>query len=76
MGIVSNIKQIVKNNRYIRGIYFLYHNYFGYSRKQFGYIADDVTLTPPLTITNPKNVFLYVIMVCAMPRYILLTPNL
>lgn len=49
----------LKNNRFIRGIYFLYRNYFGYSRKSFGYIGEDVTLTPPLTITNPKNVFLY-----------------
>lgn len=49
----------IKNNRFIRGVYCLYRNYFGYSRKKFGYIADNVTLTPPLTITNPKNVFLY-----------------
>lgn len=54
-----NILTSFKNNRFIRGLYFLYHNYFGYSRKRFGYIADNVTLTPPLTITNPKNVFLY-----------------
>lgn len=54
-----NILTSFKKNRFVRGIYFLYRNYFGYSRKKFGYIADDVTLTPPLTITNPKNVFLY-----------------
>jgi acetyltransferase-like isoleucine patch superfamily enzyme len=28
-------------------------------RSKFGYITDDVTLIPPLTIPNPKNVFLY-----------------
>lgn len=28
-------------------------------RTKFGYIADDVTLMPPLTFANPKNVFLY-----------------
>lgn len=55
MGLIQSIKK----NRFIRGLYFLYQNYFGYSRKSFGYIADDVTLTPPLVITNPKNVFLY-----------------
>lgn len=59
MGVKSPLKHRVRNNRFIRGLYFLYHNYFGYSRKRFGYIADDVTLTPPLTITNPQNVFLY-----------------
>lgn len=28
-------------------------------RSKFGYITDDVTLIPPLTIPNPKNIFLY-----------------
>lgn len=28
-------------------------------RTKFGYIADDVTLMPPLTFANPKNIFLY-----------------
>ncbi len=28
-------------------------------RSKFGYIADDVTLVPPLTLSNPKNIFLY-----------------
>lgn len=58
MGSTSIINKI-KGNRFIRGIYFLYRHYFGYSRKSFGYIGEDVILTPPLTITNPKNVFLY-----------------
>lgn len=53
------LKNRIKNNRFVRGFYFLYRNYFGYSRKSFGYIADNVTLTPPLVITNPQNVFLY-----------------
>lgn len=28
-------------------------------RSKYGYIADDVTLVPPLDINNPKNIFLY-----------------
>lgn len=56
---MSIIKKI-KNNRFIRGLYFLYRDYFGgLKRSSFGYIADDVTLMPPLRIANPKNVFLY-----------------
>lgn len=50
----------IKNNRFIRGVYFLYRDYFGsLKRSKFGYIADDVTLAPPLRIANPKNVYLY-----------------
>ena len=56
----AQIKQWTKTNRFIRGIYFLWEDYFGScNRKRFGYIADDVILRPPLRISNPKNVFLY-----------------
>ena len=49
-----------KRNRFVRGAYFLYRDYFGScNRRKFGYIADDVTLMPPLRISNPENVFLY-----------------
>lgn len=54
------VSQKIKNNRFIRGLYFFYRNYFGCcKRSKFGYIADDVMLTPPIKIDNPKNVFLY-----------------
>lgn len=50
----------IKKNRFVRGIYFLYRDYFGdMKRSRFGYIADDVTLMPPLRISNPENVYLY-----------------
>ena len=54
------LNSILRTNRFVRGIYFLYRDYFGScKRSHFGYIADDVTLMPPLRIDNPKNVFLY-----------------
>lgn len=37
----------IKNNRFIRGFYFLIKTYFGFKRKSFGYIADNVIITPP-----------------------------
>ncbi len=49
----------LKRNRYIKGLYMLYKTYFICSRKKFGYIADDVTLIPPIFISNPSNVYLY-----------------
>ena len=55
-----NVIRKIKQNRFLRGFYFLYRDYFGsMKRSSFGYIADDVTLMPPLRIANPKNVFLY-----------------
>lgn len=48
----------LKNNRIIRGIYFLYKSYFGYGRNSFGCIADDVVITPPLTVSNPRNLYI------------------
>lgn len=54
------LNSILRTNRFVRGVYFLYRDYFGCcKRSRFGYIADDVTLMPPLRIDNPKNVFLY-----------------
>ena len=48
----------LKSNRFIRGIYFWYRSYFGHSRKSFGCIANNVTLTPPITVSNPKNLYI------------------
>lgn len=52
--------QKLKNNRFVRGIYLLYQDYFGCcKRSRFGYIGKNVTLLPPLRINKPQNVFLY-----------------
>lgn len=57
---LKTLKRLLKNNRFIRGIYFLYRDYFGCcKRKRFGYFGDNVTLMPPLRIDKPQNVFLY-----------------
>lgn len=52
------LKSKIKNNRFVRGLYFLYKAYFGYSRKSFGYIADRVVLSPPLTVSNLHNLYI------------------
>lgn len=54
-----SLKERIKNNRFVVGLFFLYRRYFGYPRKAFGYIGEKVSLTPPLEISKPKNVFLY-----------------
>ena len=53
------LKDKIKNNRFIRGFYTLYRRYFGYNRKRFGFVGDRAKLIPPLNIFNPQNVFLY-----------------
>lgn len=52
--------QKIKSNYIVRGLFFLYRDYFrDCKRSRFGYIGDNVTLMPPLRIDNPQNVFLY-----------------
>ena len=46
--------------RFARGLKYLYCSYVkSLDRRNFGKIDDTVHLEPPLTFSNPKNVFLY-----------------
>lgn len=54
MVIINRIKQ----NRFLKGLYCLCRDYFGYSRRRFGYIAPDSLITPPIKITKPENCYL------------------
>lgn len=53
------IMQILKNNIYIRGLYFAYHRYFGFRRSKFGYCDRSVVLTPPIEMNKLSNIYLY-----------------
>lgn len=55
----KSLKTRLKENVFLRGMKYLYNSYFGYSRSKFGYCGENVTLNPPLTLSNPKNIFLY-----------------
>lgn len=52
------MKKLFKRNRFLRGLYCLCRDYFGYSRKKFGYIAPDSFISPPIKITRPGNCYL------------------
>lgn len=52
------VSRKLKDNRYLRGLYFFLHDYFGWKRRRFGHIADSVVLTPPIFATS-KNVYIY-----------------
>lgn len=53
------MKSQLKKNLNLRSLYMIWKRYFGIKKKRFGYCAKDVTLTPPILITNPSNVYLY-----------------
>lgn len=48
----------LKNNRFVRGLYFLYKSYFGYGKKSFGHIGKNVTISPPLAVSNIGNLYI------------------
>lgn len=52
------LKKRLRNNRFLRGIYCWWRDYTSYSRKRFGYIADDSYVTPPIKIIRPENCYL------------------
>ena len=54
-----NIGRKIKDNRFLRGIYFLWmRNFGGLKRRNFGYISDNVILSPPLS-GNLNNIYIY-----------------
>lgn len=56
---IDAIKKKIKNNRFIRGLYFGYRSRFGYPPSHFGHLCPGATFTPPMHIINPKNIFIY-----------------
>lgn len=48
----------LKNNRYIRGIYFFFKSLIVPSNKAFGNIGKHVILTPPFYVGNPNNIII------------------
>jgi acetyltransferase-like isoleucine patch superfamily enzyme len=48
----------LKNNRFVRGLYFFYKSYFRVKKRSFGKFGANVILTPPYYFGNPKNIFI------------------
>ena len=59
--IIKNMSVIkrLSSNPTLRGLWTFYREYLGISKRKFGYVGSDVTLIPPLCLSNPKNIFLY-----------------
>lgn len=52
------ITRIIRNSVIVRGLFFLWKDYFGWRRNRFGHIGKRVTISPPVT-GSIKNVFIY-----------------
>lgn len=68
----------IKRNLFIRGLFNLYRQYFGYKRSSFGYVGKDTIISSPIHVVNPKNVFLYdntkidnAVLLCSNAKFIL-----
>lgn len=54
-----NIYRKIKDNRFLRGIYCIWHRNFGtLKRSKFGYVGNNVILNPPLS-GHIRNVYIY-----------------
>lgn len=56
---INSIIQKIKNNRFVRGLFFGYRSRYGYPHSSFGYLCRNATFTPPMNIINPRNIFIY-----------------
>ena len=50
---------ILKKNRFIRGVYFSYRKIFAPNSKKFGFVERGCCFTPPIWIDNAHNVYIY-----------------
>lgn len=48
----------IKNNIFVRGLYFFFRSYFSHNKDGFGYIGNNVVISPPLWLCRKKNIFL------------------
>lgn len=54
MGLV----RMIKDNRFLKGLYYLYLHYCGCRKSSLAYIGCNVRLTPPFVVINPHNLYL------------------
>ena len=45
----------LKNNRFVRGLYFALRRNFCHSKKTFGHLSDNVIFTPPYGLVIPRT---------------------
>lgn len=50
--------KMMKENRFLKGLYYFYLNYCGCKKDTLAYVGCNVRLTPPYVVINPKNLYL------------------
>lgn len=40
----------IKNNIFVRGLYFFFRSYFSHNKDGFGYIGNNVVISPPMVV--------------------------
>ncbi|WP_203229313.1 acyltransferase [Paenimyroides tangerinum] len=53
------MKKKLKNNTFLRGLYFFYNTYFSLDKKSFGHFGKNITINPPFFLSKKENIFLY-----------------
>lgn len=53
------MSRLIKDNRFVRGLYFLYQAFFGIRRNTFGNIGNNVIISPPYNFGNNANIFIH-----------------
>lgn len=51
--------RLIKDNRFVRGIYMLFRSYIRPSKNKFGYLGSDVILNSPAFFSKASNVFIH-----------------
>lgn len=51
--------RLIRENRFVSGIYRFFRDYFGVSKRKFGYYGEKVHIINPTSISHPQNVYLY-----------------
>ncbi len=50
------MSRFIIDNRFVRGIYYLYNMYFGLHRKKFAKFSNTAIISPPFSFSNPSNI--------------------
>ncbi len=51
-------KRVIKDNRFVRGVYYFLVNFFGVNRRKFAKLGNEVVITPPCTLRRKDMIYI------------------